>query len=325
MCPGADRLERSMSFTIDAVQVATQGRLLKETKIEVLSSGANKDDDPKPARARVSGYEADKPVADSTAKMFFPVLSSRYGKFKMGSANPQKAPISLITPCYNEESFSLDRTLRSLREQVLSPGLRLEVVVVMDGFAKISESMKSYLKEIFLVDVDILNRIPEYINTVIVEPEYEGNLSELQLGLSLVVKRHNKGKVDSQRWWLGSHAPAVKCDYVFQTDCGIIFDPLCLGMMHERLEMDLNVAGACCMQRTMNASQQENATGGEAWYAPGTAILRLLQQLDMEVRLCKNDRVMRHSLLYSGSLIHGLAVISYTNYLLGCCLSYSAF
>ena len=52
--------------------------------------------------------------------------------------------------------------------------------------------------------------------------------------------------------------------------------------MYDRLEMDDNVVGTCCMQRVMSAEQQ-GELAGEALRKPQNAVLRLLQQFDMEV------------------------------------------
>ena len=61
-----------------------------------------------------------------------------------------------------------------------------------------------------------------------------------------------------------------------------MFDLHCLRLMYDRLEMDDNVVGTCCMQRVMSAEQQ-GELAGEALRKPQNAVLRLLQQFDMEV------------------------------------------
>lgn len=80
---------------------------------------------------------------------------------------------------------------------------------------------------------------------------------------------------------MGSHALAVQCKYLLQTDCGVIFDPYCVDLMVRRLEMDPNIAGTSCFQRVMSAEQQGEEPG-EIWRSPINALLRISQQCHME-------------------------------------------
>ncbi|CAB9507554.1 chitin synthase [Seminavis robusta] len=227
-------------------------------------------------RVRVCGYKDHKPTSLANGMAFFPVLSAKYEK---ATKEQKKPPISLVIACCNEEAHCLDRTMKTLKAQILPSSGKLEIVIVMDGFELISDSMKEYLQELFLLDTDMFLTISEDIKTIIVEHEDVDNDSKF--GLSLVIKRHNKGKVDSQLWWMAAHAPAIGSEYLFQTDCGIIYDEHCVRLMHERMELDQGVAGTCCMVRTMSAEQQGVAPG-EIWRQPVNAILRLMQQYDME-------------------------------------------
>ena len=127
--------------------------------------------------------------------------------------------------------------------------------------------MRECLKKFFLVDVyQIFDDVPATAQTIVVEPMTStigssSSTPQNNLGLSLVLKKHNHGKVDSQRWWLGCHVPASASKYFLQTDCGTIFDVNCIELMYQRLEMDPEIVAVACMQRSMSAEQQGEDPG----------------------------------------------------------------
>ena len=146
-----------------------------------------------------------------------------------------------------------------------------------------ADSMRSYLTTIFWVVLtknDHLNPFEMYESTNLITvdakalvpprkasrwesttrdtygPSSSNQRSSPSLGLSLVVKRTNQRKVNSQMWWLRCHARDVRCEFAFATDCGTILDPLCIGLLIECLQNEAGIAGATGFQRGMTPEMQ---------------------------------------------------------------------
>ena len=247
----------------------------------------------------VQGFTEQEPTANLEDK-YFPIAASKYEQVKVRGGASSSRTISVVIPCYNEEDIALQRTLKSFQEQsLIMPGFRFEIIVVMDGVTKMSESMSVYLQKLFGVRLNSEDRaldpfiqFPETVNTVIVEPISQSMTSldvtnsnqeeTFNFGLSLVVKRVNKRKVNSQLWCLASHAIAVQCEYAFLTDCGIVFDKNCLSLLAKRMVSEENLLGVSGFQRGMSAVMQGEGT--MEWLKnPVNFILRQLQNYDHEV------------------------------------------
>lgn len=226
---------------------------------------------------------------------YFPSLASKYH----ASASSSQRVISICIPCYNEEGADLQRTIDSLRGQHLPLGTSLEIVVVMDGIEKMSPSMKSYVDEIFGVlghnngnndpesgvhqdDQDATSLFASNVETIIVEPNSnESETSTVATSLSLILKKNNHRKVNSQMWWLGGHAIACKSEFLFATDCGIYFDPSCMQQLMDRLDKDERVAAVTGFQRVMTAAIQGDDPN-EIFTDPLGYALRQIQSFDFE-------------------------------------------
>ena len=225
----------------------------------------------------VQGFREQEPRANLEDK-YFPIAASKYEHVKVRGGASSSRTISVVIPCYNEEDTALQRSLKSFQQQsLIMPGFRFEIIVVMDGVTKMSESMRVYLQKLFGVKLnsgdrtlDPFIRFPETVNTVIIESisqsvmsidVADGNQGEaFNFGLSLVVKRVNKRKVNSQLWCLASHAIAVQCEYAFFTDCGIVFHKNCLSLLTKRMVSEENLLGVSGYQRGMSAVMQGEGT-----------------------------------------------------------------
>eukprot|EP00977_Amphora_coffeiformis_P005308 scaffold1131_cov161-Amphora_coffeaeformis.AAC.2 len=196
--------------------------------------------------------------------------------------------ISVCVPCFNEEAASLNRSIRSLSEQRTPEGVRLEIVVVMDGIQQISQSMQDYLGELFGISTQpgASNNPFEFLSgaqTVIVECVKDSTDSDSSgATLSLVLKRSNKRKVNSQMWWLKGHARDSRCEFAFATDCGIVFDAWCMKKMLERMDRQPNLSALTGYQRVMTAKMQGDSRF-EFLVDPIGFFLRLLQAYDFEL------------------------------------------
>lgn len=147
--------------------------------------------------------------------------------------------ISTIVPCFNEGGSDLERTVRSLYRQRLPPGWRIEVVIVMDGADHMEETMSEKLFDMFGVRInsgdpatDPFLSMPK-AETIIVQPasvdaahRRTPAMENTVGGYTLVVKRHNHRKANSQMWWLGPHGSLLNTKYSLATDCGTVLPVL---------------------------------------------------------------------------------------------------
>lgn len=86
------------------------------------------------------------------------------------------------------------------------------------------------------------------------------DLSPQLLSLSIVFKADNRRKHNSLEWMLKAFAPQVVvggCDYVFLTDAGTLFDPLCLRTLLHYMLHNQDCTGCTGRQRAMTAAEQD--------------------------------------------------------------------
>jgi len=248
---------------------------------------------------------------------YFPVAFSKYksncevelGR-KVSATKTTKGPtvISVCIPCFNEDANALERTLDSLRSQILPAQHVMEVLVIMDGIEKMSESMRVYIQSIFGLSICMADdddsgttkdpfKILPSAATVIVEPVDDRVEDEDRYGfgsISLVLKKYNQRKVNSHMWWLGGHAKDLGCEFALATDCGIIFESTAVGHLIARLEEDQGLAAVTGFQRVMTATMQGDGSI-ELLTDPIGYALRQIQRFDFEVRF-------RHVIMASGSM-----------------------
>ena len=250
------------------------------------------------------GYNAVAPKQSTSdrERIYFPTLSARYNELLLDpqTSSTTRQPLRVVSvciPCFNEEAESLKRSIDSLHKQKLPKGFVIEVVVAMDGTAQISKSMGEYLQMLFGINVfDTDARKNPFITfssaqTVVVEQTSDlgiDNMADLlrkkkaAISLSLVIKRTNKRKVNSQRWWLHAHAKDTKCEFAFATDCGIVFDPECLALLLDRMDREPGLSGLTGYQRVMPAQMQGDGRF-ECFRDPWGFFLRNIQSFDFEV------------------------------------------
>lgn len=226
---------------------------------------------------------------------YFPGLAWTCDEIGKKGAGPDKI-ISAIIPCYNEDGKDLERTIRGLSRQILPGNWRVEVVIVMDGVEAISDTMAEYLFSLFGIhfkpkDDSIVNPFLELpdANTIIVHPCSEKSamarypvMEGTTGGFSLVVKKENRRKANSQQWWLGPHASAIKCKYALATDCGAFFERTTVCKLMERLDDEPAVHAVSGTQKTMPANLQGDGDF-EFIHKPFHFLLRMLQRFEFEV------------------------------------------
>jgi cellulose synthase/poly-beta-1,6-N-acetylglucosamine synthase-like glycosyltransferase len=231
---------------------------------------------------------------------YFRVASSKYGSkcIELGSKRlatkrrKRTTVISVCIPCFNEDANALERTLESLRAQILPEQHVMEVLVVMDGIEKMSESMRAYIQYIYGLSIcmpdgktqDPFKRLPS-AETIIVEPYNDQIADKDRCGfgsISLVLKKNNQRKVNSHMWWLGGHAKDLGCEFALATDCGIIFEPTAVWHMLGRLEQDQGLVAVTGFQRVMTATMQGDGSF-ELLTDPIGYVLRQIQRFDFEV------------------------------------------
>ncbi len=214
--------------------------------------------------------------------------------------------ISAIVPCYNEGSLELNRTIKSLFRQRLTKGWRVEVVIVMDGADHMSDSMMERLKELFGID---LKSSDENLNpllampsaeTIIVEPP-DGKSARRRVpaidgtvgGYTLVVKRHNRRKANSQMWWLGPHGAYINTKYSLATDCGTVFTRTATIHLIRRMDTEANLHAVTGFQRIMTSEMQGDGSF-EMLNRPFDFLLRMVQRFEFEVCLREQNEHLCH-------------------------------
>lgn len=243
---------------------------------------------------KASGYSSVVPHPDFN---YFPGLAfgPRVANDGINYSYTEGKVISAIVPCYNEGATDLERTIRSLHRQRLPPGWRVEVVIVMDGADHMSESMAEKLYELFGIkinsrdpDLDPFVALPQ-AETVIVEPSteemahrrapaMEGTVG----GYTLVVKRHNHRKANSQMWWLGPHGGFLKTKYSLATDCGTVFSRTATIHLIRRLDAEPCLHAVTGFQRIMS-SEMHGDGSWEIFHRPFDHLLRMVQRFEFEV------------------------------------------
>lgn len=235
----------------------------------------------------VTGYRTYEP---STEVNYFPGLSWT------ANGPESKQVISCIIPCFNEDSHELSRTIKSLFAQFMNPGWRVEAVIVLDGVDHISDTMVELLTTLF--GIEVRNPNDPKLNPFLAFPEADimilhaadqENCCKRQSvmantlgGYSLVVKRTNRRKANSQMWWLGAHAESIRCVYALATDCGTVFEKNTTALLIDRLTEESDLQAVTGFQRTMSSRMQGDSTA-ELCTAPFDFMLRMMQRFEFEV------------------------------------------
>jgi len=250
----------------------------------------------------VQGLSEIMPTDGST---YFRAIASKYGdnngEEEMGLGCAKSAfearVISVCIPCFTEESSSLERTLKSLQSQELPSGVVCEILIVMDGIEKMSQSMRAYVDSLFGLSLyddeqplnqnnNIFQQLPE-AETIVVESfnnksHNQDKHEDGRGGMSLILKRNNRRKVNSHMWWLAGHANDTSCEFALATDCGIVFEKTAIAQMLSRLDQDQRLAAVTGFQRVMTATMQGDGTA-EWLKDPVGHVLRQIQRFDFEV------------------------------------------
>ena len=111
--------------------------------------------------------------------------------------------MSTVTVFYNEDGFTMDKTLTSLRLQQDEEYWTNDLLLVGDGLEQMSRSMATYLKQIFFpvfLPTELIDW-PDWANTCIVNMVPNDTLWP-HGKISLVLKKQNKGKWNSHEWHL---------------------------------------------------------------------------------------------------------------------------
>lgn len=219
-----------------------------------------------------------------------------------------KDELAVVIPFYNEESKELETTLKSLYGSYdylceIKKEWRdkqIHVLIVQDGWYKSSETMKSYLKEIFpkkYSGIDWWNYYPEFkeyskekngsVTYIFENEDYtcfnpkEDKYNKLYLKLTLLIKMDNRRKHNSHEWFLGKSAfgEASCAKYLFFTDAFTIFGQSCLYHLVNKLDNDDKCSAATGRQRVMTRYQQETDENPLGF----SYLLRMVQLYDFEL------------------------------------------
>ena len=189
-------------------------------------------------------------VADHVRGRFFhearPVVGTTY--FPASSAST-----AVVICLYNEVGPELSRTVDSLSES----GVPLDCVVVADGLAKLSESMKRYLSQIFQLEPPVLHAESHLWGTsrqtFISDPVVIGKSGST---FAVLLKRYNHKKINTHEWFFRAQCPNSGCAYALTTDTGAVFREGSIRKMIEFLKQHKKVAAVTGRQRVMSEYNQ---------------------------------------------------------------------
>eukprot|EP00475_Leptophrys_vorax_P027398 TRINITY_DN3908_c0_g1_i1.p1 TRINITY_DN3908_c0_g1~~TRINITY_DN3908_c0_g1_i1.p1 ORF type:complete len:821 (-),score=150.37 TRINITY_DN3908_c0_g1_i1:129-2591(-) len=173
--------------------------------------------------------------------------------------------LPVCIPFYNEERSDLHRTLQSLKKRIREVYRKnaanigkVYVMLVGDGYDKCSTSMKKYLCEIFnITKEDMMPASPtSFARIVTYSGEDKFGYSKF-FQLTLVMKKHNAGKADSQEIFCKLFTTALSARYMLLTDCGTMYKNFCMVYLLEFMDEHPECVGATGHQRVMALADQE--------------------------------------------------------------------
>jgi hypothetical protein len=172
--------------------------------------------------------------------------------------------LPICIPFYNEEKNDLHRTLTSLKQRIREVYRkqsamvnRVYVLLVGDGYDKVSSSMKRYLCEIFGVSKeDLLPRSSTAFGRIVTYSGEDKYGFSKSFRLTLLMKRHNAGKADSQEIFCKLFTTALASKYMLLTDCGTMYKNFCLVYLLDYMDEHPGCVGCTGHQRVMALADQ---------------------------------------------------------------------
>eukprot|EP00443_Scrippsiella_acuminata_P089023 CAMPEP_0115563774 /NCGR_PEP_ID=MMETSP0271-20121206/102213_1 /TAXON_ID=71861 /ORGANISM="Scrippsiella trochoidea, Strain CCMP3099" /LENGTH=164 /DNA_ID=CAMNT_0002998003 /DNA_START=87 /DNA_END=578 /DNA_ORIENTATION=- len=137
----------------------------------------------------------------------------------------QEDVIPVCVPMYNEEAEELVLTLQSIYAMAerLPGGRRVKVCVILDGWAKISQTASAALGTMFPDAVEWRERANAGDSFGRLKNSLHGQL----LDITVVLKVDNRKKHNSHDLFFRGFADHLNAKYAFATDCGTLFEPDC--------------------------------------------------------------------------------------------------
>mmetsp|Transcript_85050 Transcript_85050/g.214300 ORF Transcript_85050/g.214300 Transcript_85050/m.214300 type:complete len:462 (-) Transcript_85050:564-1949(-) len=219
----------------------------------------------------------------------------------------QEDVIPVCVPMYNEEAEELVLTLQSIYAMAerLPGGRRVKVCVILDGWAKISQTASAALGTMFPDAVEWRERAnaaaasspPERLTAIFQAPgsidlgilatrevlgdsfgRLKNSLHGQLLDITVVLKVDNRKKHNSHDLFFRGFADHLNAKYAFATDCGTLFEPDCLRCILKKMDSDPTCVACTGRQRVMTKWQQPGceAEGLAGW------MLRTIQGYDYE-------------------------------------------
>ncbi|GMH63154.1 hypothetical protein TL16_g03641 [Triparma laevis f. inornata] len=160
----------------------------------------------------------------------------------------------------------------------------LTLLIVADRLEKQSTSMKSYLKDTFLLDERIFLSDSAEVWGVAGQTFISPPTTVKGCRMQCLLKRYNHRKINSHEGVFMVMVPNTGCDYAFTTDCGAIFLPDAVYKLIDHLFRNQICVAVTGRQRVMKESNQR-ALGQippqrDTWFE---SCLRELQGFDFEL------------------------------------------
>lgn len=151
----------------------------------------------------------------------------------------------------------------------------------MDGYYKASSSMIDYVSEMFGYewDNDFMMKDTDDCTKILSKKQADGTLDKVEiapgkfLNLSMIVKKQNRKKTNSHEWFFRAFVEQYDAEYAFTTDCGTLYQSLCLSYMLHYLNEHSDVSAVTGRQRVMSTEMQSLRSEGllQMWYRASQA------------------------------------------------------
>lgn len=187
----------------------------------------------------------------------------------------RECQIAICVTMYNEDKYSLARTIHSImknvahlcsrqRSHVWGPDgwKKISVILISDGRSKVNQGSLDYLAALGLYQEDMAKEsvngdsVKAHIFELTTQVSIDSNLDYVSKDIVPVqmvfcLKEENKKKINSHRWLFSAFCPVLQPSVVTLIDVGTRLNDTAIYHLWKVFDMDSNVAGAAGQIKAM--------------------------------------------------------------------------